>query len=72
VNAFIARQTITRPFYSPAALVRGMDERLADVTPLYAGQCVSSISELISAGEVVRQLVEADPDLDRSASGSVR
>jgi NAD(P)H-dependent flavin oxidoreductase YrpB (nitropropane dioxygenase family) len=60
VNAFIARQTVSRPFYSPAALVRGMDERLADVTPLYAGQCVSSISELVSAGEVVRQLVESD------------
>jgi NAD(P)H-dependent flavin oxidoreductase YrpB (nitropropane dioxygenase family) len=55
-RAFVSRQRVELPLYSPVALLRGMDERLADVTPLYAGACVSSISSLASAADVVREV----------------
>jgi len=56
MRAVVKRQSVRLPFYSPAALVRGMDAKLADVTPLYAGECVSDIGELASAGDVVKEL----------------
>ena len=52
----VAAQRIERPFFSPAPMVRGMDDRLVDVTPLYAGECVARIRELKSAADVVRDL----------------
>lgn len=55
-RAFVGRQTVNRPFYTPIALVRGMDAGLADVTPLYAGDCVTNIRALASAGDVVNEL----------------
>lgn len=61
VRHLVPRQRVGLPFYSPAALLRGMDERLADVTPLYAGSCVEHIDELRSAAEVVRELAEGLP-----------
>jgi nitronate monooxygenase len=57
----VPRQRVGVPFYSPAALLRGMDERLADVTPLYAGSCVEHIGELRSAAEVVDELAAGLP-----------
>jgi NAD(P)H-dependent flavin oxidoreductase YrpB (nitropropane dioxygenase family) len=57
-RAFIARQSVERPFYTPAALLQGMDARLAEVTPLYAGECVASIAGLVPAAEVVREILE--------------
>lgn len=55
-RAFVLRQRADRPFFTPAALVRGMDHRLVDATPLYAGECVANIGALMSAAEVVNEL----------------
>src|SRR5262249_27477613 len=59
VRALAAGQRGDRPFYAPAALVREMDARMADVTPLYAGECVASITELARAADVVNDLAGA-------------
>lgn len=56
MRAFVKRQRVGLPFFTPAALVRGMDAALADVTALYAGECVSNIGELAAAGDVVKEL----------------
>jgi hypothetical protein len=53
-------QRVERPFYTPASLLRGMDDALLDVVPLYAGECVRDISELRGAAEVVRELAGED------------
>jgi NAD(P)H-dependent flavin oxidoreductase YrpB (nitropropane dioxygenase family) len=55
-RAFVGRQTVARPFFTPVALVRGMDAAMADVTPLYAGECVTNIRSLATAADVVREL----------------
>jgi len=55
----LERQSLSLPLYSPTPLLRGMDERLADVTPLYAGSCVEQIRALRPAAEVVRELAMA-------------
>lgn len=52
----VARQRVGRPMFSPAPLVRGMDEALVEVTPLYAGECVAKLRELKSASDVVLEL----------------
>ncbi len=52
----VALQRVERPLFSPIPLVRGMDRRLADVTPLYAGRCVTQIRALLPAAEIVREL----------------
>jgi len=56
VAAFVRSQRIERPLFSPMALVRGMDARMADVTPLYAGECVARIDRLACAADVVSEL----------------
>jgi hypothetical protein len=56
VAAFVRSQRVERPFFSPMALLRGMDARLADVTPLYAGECVARIDRLAHAADVVGEL----------------
>lgn len=61
VRQLVPRQRVGVPFYAPAALLRGMDERLADVTPLYAGCCVEHIDALWSAAEVVNELAAGLP-----------
>jgi hypothetical protein len=33
-----------------------MDEKLVEVMPLYAGECVTSIDSVVPAGEAVRLL----------------
>lgn len=52
-------QTTSLPLYTPLPLVREMNERLLDVTPLYAGQCVKHIETLLPAAQVVAQLTPA-------------
>ncbi len=56
VTQFLKWQRPQRPFFTPIGLVRGMDARLADVTPLYAGACVTRLRKLVSAEEAVREL----------------
>lgn len=59
IGAFIRGQRVQRPLFSPMALVRGMGSHLADVTPLYAGECVDRIEQLAPAADVVRDLAGA-------------
>ena len=56
IRGMVRRQNLGMPLYTPAALVRGMDAELADVTPLYAGQCVARIDVLKAAADVVREI----------------
>ena len=55
-DAAVTRQRLSLPLFAASPLTRGMDERLVDVTPLYAGACVARIRDLRSAAEVVREL----------------
>jgi NAD(P)H-dependent flavin oxidoreductase YrpB (nitropropane dioxygenase family) len=55
-RATVTRQHLGMPLFTGLALTRDMDERLVDVTPLYAGECVAKIRELRSAADVVREL----------------
>ncbi|MEM6534259.1 MAG: nitronate monooxygenase [Pseudomonadota bacterium] len=54
--AMTARQTLSRPLYTPNALLPGMDEALLDVVALYAGECVQHIHALQGARETVAEL----------------
>ncbi|HLK39167.1 MAG TPA: nitronate monooxygenase [Polyangiaceae bacterium] len=54
--AVIERQRVGVPLFSPQGMTAGMSSELADVTPLYAGVCVSEIHELTGAADVVREL----------------
>jgi NAD(P)H-dependent flavin oxidoreductase YrpB (nitropropane dioxygenase family) len=56
--AVMRRQSVALPLYSPQPMTAGMDARLADVTPLYAGECVSRIRSVLSAASVVAELAE--------------
>ena len=62
VGYAVARQRLDRPFFSPAPMVRGMDERLVELTPLYAGECVTQIRSLMGAADVVRELSGQQPE----------
>ena len=55
-TATTARQTLGLPLYGPAAVLEGMDERLLDVTPLYAGECAAEIRSVIPAAQAVAEL----------------
>jgi nitronate monooxygenase len=46
-------QRVSIPLFSPAALLSGQDERLVEVTPLYAGAAASRISAVVPAAEAV-------------------
>lgn len=52
----VARQRVGMPMFSPAALLRGDDPRLLDVTPLYAGTGAARITSIVPAAEAVRLL----------------
>ncbi len=54
--AALSRQRLSVPFFGPAAPLAGMDDRLLDVTPLYAGECAREITELAGAADAVRAL----------------
>jgi NAD(P)H-dependent flavin oxidoreductase YrpB (nitropropane dioxygenase family) len=49
-------QRVGVPLFSPAALLRGEEDRLVEVTPLYAGAAVGRVSDLLTAAEAVRAL----------------
>lgn len=54
--ATIARQSVALPLYGPASILSGMEERLVDVTPLYAGETAKRIHDVMPAAEAVRAL----------------
>jgi NAD(P)H-dependent flavin oxidoreductase YrpB (nitropropane dioxygenase family) len=49
-------QSADRPFFGPAAAVAGRPDNLVDAGPLYAGECVASITDIRPAAELVREL----------------
>lgn len=55
-TATIARQSVSLPLYGPASILRGMDERLVDVTPLYAGETAKRIDSIVPAAKAVKAL----------------
>jgi nitronate monooxygenase len=55
-TATTSRQRVGLPLYGPAAVLAGMDERLLDVTPLYAGVCAAEIHSVIPAAQAVAEL----------------
>jgi NAD(P)H-dependent flavin oxidoreductase YrpB (nitropropane dioxygenase family) len=55
-GAALSRQRVSLPFFGPAAPLAGMDERLLDVTPLYAGECAREITKVVGAADAVRAL----------------
>jgi nitronate monooxygenase len=58
-GAAVRRQRVALPFYGPSAVLRGMDERLLEVTPLYAGACAREITSVLPADAAVRALAPA-------------
>lgn len=52
----VQSQRANRPLFTPLPLVPGMDARMVDATPLYAGECVARIDRLVPAAEVVAEL----------------
>jgi NAD(P)H-dependent flavin oxidoreductase YrpB (nitropropane dioxygenase family) len=62
VNASAPRvQRRSLPFYGPASILRGMDARLVEVTPLYAGETASRIGSIVPAAHAVRELAGSWP-----------
>jgi nitronate monooxygenase len=55
-TATTSKQRLAIPLYGPAAVLEGMDERLLDVTPLYAGRCAAEIHSVIPAAQAVAEL----------------
>jgi nitronate monooxygenase len=55
--AMLGRQRTGLPFYGPASILRGMDERLVEVTPLYAGETAKRIERIVPAAAAVGELV---------------
>jgi nitronate monooxygenase len=51
-----ATQRSSRPFFGPAAATVDGPANLVEAGPLYAGDCVSRISDIRSAGELVHEL----------------
>lgn len=51
-----AAQKPSRPIFGPAAATSHGPSSLIDAGPLYAGECVSRISDIRPAGELVREL----------------
>ena len=52
----VRRQSLRLPFYTPSALNPGMEAEYAEVTALYAGECVADIKALRSAASIVDSL----------------
>ncbi|MFI5037088.1 MAG: nitronate monooxygenase [Solirubrobacterales bacterium] len=55
----LSMQRRSLPFYGPASILRGMDERLVEVTPLYAGETAARIAGIVPAAKAVRELAGA-------------
>jgi nitronate monooxygenase len=47
------------PFYGPTSILGGMDDRLVEVTPLYAGTTAARITSIVPAAQAVRELAGA-------------
>jgi nitronate monooxygenase len=58
-TATLRHQRLGLPLYGPAAALAGMDERLIEVTPLYAGACAREIETVVPAADAVRELSPA-------------
>jgi NAD(P)H-dependent flavin oxidoreductase YrpB (nitropropane dioxygenase family) len=58
-RALPALQRPWLPLFGPAAPLEGMPDRLVEVTPLYAGECVREIGSVIPAAAAVRELAGA-------------
>lgn len=54
-------QRVGVPVFGPAPPLAGMPERLLDVTPLYAGECVRHIDAVVDAADAVRELAGGAP-----------
>jgi nitronate monooxygenase len=57
----LSMQRRSLPFYGPASILRGMDERLVEVTPLYAGETAERILSIVPAAQAVRELAGDQP-----------
>jgi NAD(P)H-dependent flavin oxidoreductase YrpB (nitropropane dioxygenase family) len=55
-GASLRMQRASLPLYGPASILRGMDERLVEVTPLYAGETAKRIEEIVPAARAVGEL----------------
>ena len=55
-TASLSQQRLALPLYGPAAALAGMDDRLIEVTPLYAGTCAAEIHDVIPAAHAVAEL----------------
>ena len=44
------------PFYGPASPLQGDDAKVVDAAPLYAGECVARIRDVLPAAEIARRL----------------
>ena len=51
-----ATQSPDRPLFGPAAATEGGPANLLEAGPLYAGECVSRISDIRPAAEMVHEL----------------
>jgi NAD(P)H-dependent flavin oxidoreductase YrpB (nitropropane dioxygenase family) len=54
--ASLRTQRPSVPLYGPASLLRGMDERLVEATPLYAGETAMRIETIVPAAQAVAEL----------------
>lgn len=52
-------QRLTLPLFGPSPLLAGTNQRLIEVTPLYAGECAREIATVIPAADAVRDLSPA-------------
>ncbi len=52
----VSKQTLRYPLYTPSPMKPGMESSQADVTALYAGECVSKIDRLDSAQSIVEEI----------------
>ena len=54
--ATLRLQRVGVPFLTPTVALEGMDDRVLDVSPLYAGVCAREIESIIPAADAVREL----------------
>lgn len=57
--AVLRHQSPRVPLLGPYALLDGMDERLVEATPLYAGESAARITDVVPAEQAVRALAAA-------------
>jgi nitronate monooxygenase len=55
-TATLRRQRVGLPLFGPSAPLAGMDDRLVEVSPLYAGRCAAEIETVVPAAEAVLAL----------------